>query len=67
MFGLTTNNSMGTSYAGAKTALNALTAKLAMEESDSGVLIYEVCPVSRDPAEGEAMGYDLTIARRMWP
>lgn len=42
-FGLTTGNAMGTSYAVAKAALNALTVKLAGEES-SGVKINAVCP-----------------------
>ncbi|MFM7336068.1 MAG: SDR family NAD(P)-dependent oxidoreductase [Tabrizicola sp.] len=42
-FGLTTDNAMGTSYAVAKAALNALTAKLAKEET-SGVKINAVCP-----------------------
>lgn len=43
-FGLTTGNSMGTSYAVAKAALNALTVKLANEEKVRGVLINAVCP-----------------------
>jgi NAD(P)-dependent dehydrogenase (short-subunit alcohol dehydrogenase family) len=42
-FGLTTANGMGTSYAVAKAALNALTAKLAREDP-SGVKINAVCP-----------------------
>lgn len=42
-FGLTTANGMGTSYAVAKAALNALTVKLAREES-STVKINAVCP-----------------------
>ncbi|MGL4238452.1 SDR family NAD(P)-dependent oxidoreductase [Tabrizicola sp.] len=42
-FGLTTANGMGTSYAVAKAALNALTAKLAREEA-SAVKINAVCP-----------------------
>jgi NAD(P)-dependent dehydrogenase (short-subunit alcohol dehydrogenase family) len=42
-FGLTTANGMGTSYAVAKAALNALTAKLAREET-STVKINAVCP-----------------------
>jgi NAD(P)-dependent dehydrogenase (short-subunit alcohol dehydrogenase family) len=42
-FGLTTGNGMGTSYAVAKAALNALTVKLAREET-SGVKINAVCP-----------------------
>jgi NAD(P)-dependent dehydrogenase (short-subunit alcohol dehydrogenase family) len=41
-FGLTTQNGMGTSYAVAKAALNALTAKLAREETSS-VRINAVC------------------------
>jgi NAD(P)-dependent dehydrogenase (short-subunit alcohol dehydrogenase family) len=57
VFGLTTNNGMGTSYAVAKAALNALTVKLAREESDSDVLINAVCPgfTATFPG-GEAMG-----------
>ncbi len=43
VFGLTTANSMGTSYAVAKAALNALTVKLAREET-SAVKINAVCP-----------------------
>lgn len=42
-FGLTTANGMGTSYAVAKAALNALTVKLAREET-SPVKINAVCP-----------------------
>lgn len=55
-FGLTTANSMGTSYAAAKAAVNALTVKLAREEQ-SGVLINAVCPgfTATFPG-GEAMG-----------
>jgi NAD(P)-dependent dehydrogenase (short-subunit alcohol dehydrogenase family) len=41
-FGLTTDNAMGTSYAVAKAALNALTAKLAHEEKS--LKINAVCP-----------------------
>jgi NAD(P)-dependent dehydrogenase (short-subunit alcohol dehydrogenase family) len=44
VFGLTTTNGMGTSYAVAKAALNALTAKLALEEKQPGLLINAVCP-----------------------
>ncbi len=44
VFGLTTTNNMGTSYAVAKAALNALTVKLAMEEVSTKVLINAVCP-----------------------
>ncbi len=43
VFGLTTGNAMGTSYAVAKAALNALTVKLAREET-SAVKINAVCP-----------------------
>jgi NAD(P)-dependent dehydrogenase (short-subunit alcohol dehydrogenase family) len=42
-FGLTNANRMGTSYAVAKAALNALTVKLALEE-DTDVKINAVCP-----------------------
>ncbi|MGF1575200.1 MAG: SDR family NAD(P)-dependent oxidoreductase [Cyanophyceae cyanobacterium] len=57
VFGLTTDNSMGTSYAVAKAALNALTVKLAREETDSGVLINAVCPGFTATFPGaEAMG-----------
>ncbi len=56
-FGLTTNNAMGTSYAVAKAALNALTVKLAREEGGSGVLINAVCPGLTATFPGaEAMG-----------
>ncbi len=57
VFGLTTNNGMGTSYAVAKAALNALTVKLAREEGNAGVLINAVCPgfTATFPG-GEAMG-----------
>jgi NAD(P)-dependent dehydrogenase (short-subunit alcohol dehydrogenase family) len=43
-FGLTTGNSMGTSYAVAKAALNALTVKLANEEKINRILVNAVCP-----------------------
>jgi NAD(P)-dependent dehydrogenase (short-subunit alcohol dehydrogenase family) len=43
-FGLTTANGMGTSYAVAKAALNALTVKFANEEKINRVLINAVCP-----------------------
>ncbi len=57
VFGLTTNNGMGTSYAVAKAALNALTVKLAREEENSGVLINAVCPgLTATFPGGEAMG-----------
>ncbi len=57
VFGLTTDNGMGTSYAVAKAALNALTVKLAREEENTGVLINAVCPgfTATFPG-GEAMG-----------
>lgn len=56
-FGLTTDNSMGTSYAVAKAALNALTAKLAHEELASGMKINAVCPGFTATFDGgEAMG-----------
>jgi len=44
VFGLATDNSMGTSYAVAKAALNALTAKLAKETRSDGILVNAVCP-----------------------
>lgn len=44
VFGLATGNRMGTSYAVAKAALNALTVKLAHEEQATGVRINAVCP-----------------------
>jgi NAD(P)-dependent dehydrogenase (short-subunit alcohol dehydrogenase family) len=54
-FGLTTANSMGTSYAVAKAALNALTVKFANEEKD--ILVNAVCPGFTATFEGgEAMG-----------
>lgn len=54
-FGLTTDNAMGASYAVAKAALNALTARLAHEESD--LLINAVCPGFTATFEGgEQMG-----------
>jgi NAD(P)-dependent dehydrogenase (short-subunit alcohol dehydrogenase family) len=43
-FGLTTGNGMGTSYAVAKAALNALTVKLALEETTPTLRINAVCP-----------------------
>lgn len=56
-FGLTTNNTMGTSYAVAKAALNALTVKLANEESANRILINAVCPGFTATFEGgEQMG-----------
>ncbi|GAB3946795.1 hypothetical protein GCM10028805_17900 [Spirosoma harenae] len=57
---------MGTSYTIAKTAVNGLTAKLAHEESDTGVLINAVCPGFTATFEGgEALGLDLY--RRVLP
>lgn len=44
VFGLTTGNAMGTSYAVAKAALNALTVRLAREEAAPGLRINAVCP-----------------------
>jgi NAD(P)-dependent dehydrogenase (short-subunit alcohol dehydrogenase family) len=56
-FGLTTGNSMGTSYAVAKAALNALTVKLANEEKVNRVLVNAVCPGFTATFEGgEKMG-----------
>ncbi|CCH53870.1 short-chain dehydrogenase/reductase SDR [Fibrisoma limi BUZ 3] len=57
MFGLSTSNQMGTSYAVSKAALNALTSKLALEEKEGNVLINAVCPGFTATFEGgEAMG-----------
>lgn len=57
VFGLTTGNQMGTSYAVAKAALNALTVKLATEETARAVKINAVCPGFTATFEGaEAMG-----------
>ena len=56
-FGLTTQNSMGTSYAVAKAALNALTVKFANEERCHGILVNAVCPgFTATFAGGEHMG-----------
>lgn len=56
-FGLTTGNSMGTSYAVAKAALNALTVKFANEERANRILINAVCPGFTATFEGgEQMG-----------
>jgi NAD(P)-dependent dehydrogenase (short-subunit alcohol dehydrogenase family) len=56
-FGLTTANAMGTSYAVAKAALNALTVKMANEEKTNGILINAVCPGFTATFEGgEQMG-----------
>jgi NAD(P)-dependent dehydrogenase (short-subunit alcohol dehydrogenase family) len=43
-FGLTTANAMGTSYAVAKAAVNALTVKLAHETKADRILVNAVCP-----------------------
>jgi NAD(P)-dependent dehydrogenase (short-subunit alcohol dehydrogenase family) len=57
VFGLTTGNQMGTGYAVAKAALNALTAKLALEEDVPQMRINAVCPGFTATFEGgEAMG-----------
>lgn len=57
VFGLTTGNQMGTSYAASKAALNALTVKLAREEMDTPLKINAVCPGFTATFEGgEAMG-----------
>ncbi|MGD1884869.1 MAG: SDR family NAD(P)-dependent oxidoreductase [Paracoccaceae bacterium] len=57
VFGLTTGNQMGTSYAVSKAALNALTVRLALEEAESTVKINAVCPGFTATFEGgEAMG-----------
>lgn len=54
-FGLTSDNAMGTSYAVAKAALNALTARLAHEEPN--LLVNAVCPGFTATFEGgEEMG-----------
>jgi NAD(P)-dependent dehydrogenase (short-subunit alcohol dehydrogenase family) len=56
-FGLTTSNQMGASYAIAKAALNALTVKLAVEETTPTVRINAVCPGFTTTFEGgDAMG-----------
>lgn len=57
IFGLTTGNQMGTSYAVSKAVLNALTVKLAREEKDNSLKINAVCPgFTATFEEGEAMG-----------
>jgi NAD(P)-dependent dehydrogenase (short-subunit alcohol dehydrogenase family) len=56
-FGLNTANAMGTSYAVAKAALNALTVKIANEEKANGILVNAVCPGFTATFEGgEQMG-----------
>lgn len=56
-FGLTTNRGATASYGISKAALNALTAKLAAELADTGVLVNAVCPGLTATAPGmEAMG-----------
>jgi NAD(P)-dependent dehydrogenase (short-subunit alcohol dehydrogenase family) len=54
VFGPTTGNAMGTSYAVAKAALNALTVKFANEERGNGVLVNAVCPGFTATFEGGA-------------
>jgi NAD(P)-dependent dehydrogenase (short-subunit alcohol dehydrogenase family) len=44
LFGLTSGNGMGPSYAISKAALNALTTALAQEVRSSGILVNAVCP-----------------------
>jgi len=57
MFGLTTGNQMGTSYAVSKAALNALTVKLAFEVAETNIKANVVCPGFTATFEGgEAMG-----------
>jgi NAD(P)-dependent dehydrogenase (short-subunit alcohol dehydrogenase family) len=57
MFGLTKANGMGTSYGVAKAAVNALTARLALEESSPTLRINAVCPGFTATFEGgSAMG-----------
>jgi NAD(P)-dependent dehydrogenase (short-subunit alcohol dehydrogenase family) len=53
-FGLHTGNAMGTSYAVAKAALNALTVKLAREETAATLRINAVCPGFTATFEGGA-------------
>lgn len=71
VFGLTTNNAMGTSYAVAKAALNALTAKLSNEEGAAGVRFNAVCPGFTATFPGGAeMGARLVAegaASILWP
>jgi len=56
-FGLTTANAMGTSYAVAKAALNALTVKFANEEKANGILVNAIDPGFTATFEGgEQMG-----------
>lgn len=56
-FGLSSPASLGVSYAVSKAALNALTAKWANQERDSGVRVIAVCPGFTATFEGgEAMG-----------
>lgn len=57
MFGLTSANNMGTGYAVSKAALNALTVKLAREETSPTLRFNAVCPGFTATFEGgEAMG-----------
>lgn len=56
-FGLSTNHGATASYGISKTAINALTAKLAAELADTPVLVNAVCPGLTATAPGmEAMG-----------
>jgi NAD(P)-dependent dehydrogenase (short-subunit alcohol dehydrogenase family) len=54
VFGLTTRNAMGTSYAVAKAALNALTVTVANEERGNRMLVNAVCPGYTATFEGGA-------------
>jgi NAD(P)-dependent dehydrogenase (short-subunit alcohol dehydrogenase family) len=57
LFGLTSGNGMGPSYAISKAALNALTTALAQEVRTSGILVNAVCPgFTATSAEAEEMG-----------
>jgi len=56
-FGLTTKNSMGTSYAVSKAGLNAFTVKVAGEVGNEKILVNAVCPGFTATFDGgEAMG-----------
>jgi NAD(P)-dependent dehydrogenase (short-subunit alcohol dehydrogenase family) len=54
MFGLTKANGMGTSYGVAKAAVNALTVRLALEETSPTLRINAVCPGFTATFEGGA-------------
>ena len=61
-FGLTTGGRAMASYGVSKTALNALTSKLAAELEGSGILVNAVCPGLTATAPGmEAMGARLVV------